>query len=103
MSEDKVEVLRLCELAPSEIMHDQDDDEGDRDGIKGLSGDENDSNFSVGDAPTQDHVDSIQHLSYGTLTVNDPNMLAGMNMTNVACIYEAYLNGSSVNKDTCVS
>lgn len=30
-------------------------------------------------------------------------MLAGMNMTNTACIYEAYLKGDKVNADTCVS
>jgi hypothetical protein len=26
-----------------------------------------------------------------------------MNMTNVACIYEAYLKGDDVNSETCVS
>ena len=30
-------------------------------------------------------------------------MLAAMNMTNTACIYEAFLKGDSYNADTCVS
>lgn len=30
-------------------------------------------------------------------------MLAALNLTNVACIYEAYLKGDDFNKDTCVS
>lgn len=30
-------------------------------------------------------------------------MLTALNLTNVACIYEAYLKGDDFNKDTCVS
>lgn len=29
-------------------------------------------------------------------------MLAAMNMTNTACIYEAYLKGEDVNNETCI-
>jgi len=31
------------------------------------------------------------------------NMLAALNLTNVECIYQAYLNNSNKNSDTCVS
>lgn len=45
----------------------------------------------------------VQWIIYSAHDTTVANMLAGMNMTNVACIYEAYLNGSNVNKNTCVS
>jgi hypothetical protein len=30
-------------------------------------------------------------------------MLAAMNMTNAACIYEAYLKGDDYNSDKCIA
>ena len=45
----------------------------------------------------------VQWVIYSAHDTTVGNMLAAMNMTNVECIYEAYLKGDTVNKDTCVS
>lgn len=44
----------------------------------------------------------IQWVIYSAHDTTVGNMLAAMNMTNIDCIYEAYLKGDKINKDTCI-
>ena len=44
----------------------------------------------------------IQWVIYSAHDTTVANMLAAMNFTNVACMYEAYLNGDNYNSDTCI-
>ena len=44
-----------------------------------------------------------QWVIYSAHDTTVGNMLAAMNMTSVACIYEAYLKGDDFNRDTCVA
>lgn len=45
----------------------------------------------------------VQWVIYSAHDTTIGNILAGLNMTNAACIYEAYVRGDDYNKDTCVS
>jgi hypothetical protein len=44
----------------------------------------------------------VQWVIYSAHDTTVGNMLAAMNMTNTACIYEAYLKGEDVNNETCI-
>lgn len=43
-----------------------------------------------------------QWVIYSAHDTTVGNMLAALNFTNTACIYEAYLKGDDINKDTCI-
>lgn len=44
----------------------------------------------------------IQWVIYSAHDTTVGNMLAAMNMTNAACIYEAFLKGEAINNETCI-
>ena len=44
----------------------------------------------------------VQWVVYSAHDTTVANVLAGMNMTSVGCIYEAYLQGDNHNNDKCV-
>lgn len=45
----------------------------------------------------------VQWVVYSAHDTTVANMLAAMNLTNAACIYEAYLKGDNYNEDICIS
>lgn len=45
----------------------------------------------------------VQWVIYSAHDTTVANMLAALNFTNAACIYEAYLKGDNYNRETCVS
>lgn len=45
----------------------------------------------------------VQWVIYSAHDTTVSNMLAAMNLTNVACIYEAYQKGDNYNEDKCIS
>lgn len=47
--------------------------------------------------------EAVQWNIYSAHDTTVGNMLAALNLTNVECIYEAFLKNSSVNSDTCIS
>lgn len=44
----------------------------------------------------------VQWVIYSAHDTTVANMLAAMNMTNAACIYESYLKGDNYNRDKCI-
>lgn len=49
------------------------------------------------------NLHSPQWIIYSAHDTTVSNMLAAMNMTNVECIYEAFLKNLTENTDTCIS
>lgn len=49
------------------------------------------------------HRDDVQWVVYSAHDTTVGNMLAALNMTNVACIYEAYQKGDNYNDDKCIA
>ena len=45
----------------------------------------------------------VQWIVYSAHDTTIMNILAAMNLTNVACIYEAYLKKDNHNNDKCIS
>ena len=49
------------------------------------------------------HHRDVQWIIYSAHDTTVANILAALNLTNVACIYEAYTKGSQFNnRDTCI-
>ena len=44
----------------------------------------------------------VQWVIYSAHDTTVANVLTGMNLTSVACIYEAYLKGDKYNEDKCI-
>lgn len=45
----------------------------------------------------------MQWYVYSAHDTTVGNMLAGMNMTNIECIYDAFINNITENTDTCIA